>query len=255
MITYPIKARSCTFIENVGSKVGLVGYCPVCSQMTYFKRFADNFRELGFCSKCGASNRKRQIAYLIKKVQQESQRPLRALKVFNCEINGALDLLFKGNESYITSEYFGEQHTSGDLVNGARHENLMKTSFASKSLDLIISSDVFEHIPDPYRAFNELRRILRIGGRHIFTVPYYQDCFRGEVRAKIKDGKTVNYMEAQYHLDPQNPEGILVYNIFSIEMLVKLEKLGFENNLYKLYSPTYGILGNNGVIFESIRRR
>ena len=39
--------------------------------------------------------------------------------------------------------------------------------------DFIISSDVFEHIPQPIsRAFNNARRLLKPGGVMIFTVPY-----------------------------------------------------------------------------------
>jgi hypothetical protein len=48
-------------------------------------------------------------------------------------------------------------------------------------------------------------------------------------------------------------EGILVYRIFSLEMMVKLSELGFFTNMYHLYNPFLGILGNNAIVFESIK--
>ena len=58
-------------------------------------------------------------------------------------------------------------------------------------------------------------------------------------------------MEPMYHLDPNNPDGILVYNIFSLELVLNLSKMGFRTVMHKLYDFRYGIFGNNGIIFES----
>jgi hypothetical protein len=34
-----------------------------------------------------------------------------------------------------------------------------------------VTSEVFEHVANPWAGFDEVRRILRSGGRHVFTVP------------------------------------------------------------------------------------
>ena len=92
------------------------------------------------------------------------------------------------------------------------------------------------------------------GGRHIFTVPFYQTEFLDEDRTIIdSDGNTVFLKEPIYHGDPIRPEGVLVYKIFSLEMLIKLRKIGFRTNLYHLYSPLHGILGPNAIVFEAIK--
>lgn len=114
-----------------------------------------------------------------------------------------------------------------------------------------MTRDVFEPIPDPYKAFKELYRILKLGGVHIFTVSFYQTDYFDEKRAEIIDGEVIYHMEPIYHLDPLNSSGILVYNIFSLEMLLKLAQLGFRTTMHKLYDIRYGILGNNGLVFES----
>jgi SAM-dependent methyltransferase len=43
---------------------------------------------------------------------------------------------------------------------------------SSGSYDTVFCSEVLEHIPEPKRAIAEVRRILRPGGKCIFTVPY-----------------------------------------------------------------------------------
>ncbi len=157
-------------------------------------------------------------------------------------------------DNYIASEYLGDNYESGELVNGVLHQNLMETSFATSSLDIVMSSDVFEHIPDPYKAFAEIHRILKPRGRHIFTVPFYGSRYRDEVRATVNIDGTLNHvLPPIYHDDPVRPEGILVYTIFSMEMLMKLDNMGYQVRMYNTRNPFKGILGNNAIVFDTIK--
>jgi len=88
----------------------------------------------------------------------------------------------------------------------------------------------------------------------VFTIPFYQDRASGERRAYLNDlGENVHEKEPIYHIDPLRPEGALVYTIFSIDVLAKLEDLGFRTSLYKVYHPFRGILGQNGIVLESVK--
>jgi hypothetical protein len=98
---------------------------------------------------------------------------------------------------------------------------------------------------------NIFQILIKPGGVHIFTVPFYQTSYFDENRAEIIKSEIKYHMEPIYHLDPLNPDGILVYNIFSMEMLLKLSEIGFYIAMHKLYDIRYGILGNNGIVFES----
>jgi SAM-dependent methyltransferase len=134
------------------------------------------------------------------------------------------------------------------------HQDLQNLSLGNGCVDLVISSDVIEHIAEPYRAYEEIHRILKTGGRHIFTVPFYQTEFLDEDRAIQEDnGHIVFLKDPMYHGDPLCKEGSLVYKIFSLEMLVKLRKIGFTTNVWHLYKPGCGILGSNAVVFEAIK--
>lgn len=48
---------------------------------------------------------------------------------------------------------------------------LMNLPFASRSLDVVIASEVVEHLPYPERVFKELSRVLAPGGLLLVTVP------------------------------------------------------------------------------------
>jgi SAM-dependent methyltransferase len=255
MILYPVQARKNTIIEAVAKLAGWLGVCTVCGNGVIYKPFTDNYREHGYCSRCKSSNRKRQIAYLLRTLEgiPKFGKINSAKVIFSAEGMGPLHDYLKHNAKYTGSEYLGENYASGEVIDGIRHENLLKTSFGDNSVDYVLSSDVMEHIPEPYTAFEEIYRILKVGGRHIFTVPFYQTDYFDEVRAQLHNGDIVNNMEPIYHLDPHSSAGILVYNIFSMEMVLKLNKIGFRTIVHKLYSPMYGILGNNAIIFESIK--
>jgi SAM-dependent methyltransferase len=49
--------------------------------------------------------------------------------------------------------------------------DMMRLAVDSASFDLVVHSDTLEHVPDPVQGLAECRRVLRPGGRCVFTVP------------------------------------------------------------------------------------
>ena len=108
----------------------------------------------------------------------------------------------------------GDQYQSGQMIDGTRHEDLMNLSFDNNSFDLVITSDVIEHIPIPYRAQEEIWRVLKPGGIHVFTVPFHQTEYLDDVRARL-DGNKVEFLkEPIYHTNLLKDDVILVFTIF-----------------------------------------
>ncbi|MDI6782356.1 MAG: class I SAM-dependent methyltransferase [bacterium] len=162
--------------------------------------------------------------------------------------------ILKDMKGYICSEYYGNDIASETYVNGILHENLINLSFPDNYFDLVISADVLEHVNDPYKAHREIYRVLKVGGRHIFSAPFIQTDFLDVEYATIgENGNLIHLKEPSYHIDPLRPEGALVFRLFSLEMLIELRKIGFWVNLYHLYSPLHGIIGPNAIIFEAIK--
>ena len=111
--------------------------------------------------------------------------------------------------TYIRTYY--SPHAEGGTIrqiDGARAEDITSLTLADGSLDLIISSDVLEHVPDLRRAFEESARVLRPGGMHLFTVPV---CTITEQRAMLSESGIRHILPPEYHLDPLDPKGILAF--------------------------------------------
>jgi SAM-dependent methyltransferase len=237
--------------------------CNVCGRWSIIKAASDNFRESLHCGRCGSFNRQRQIADVLMR-DRASSRGLRALttfarverdRVYNTEARGALHDTLRAMPGYVASEYFGPGHRGGELLDGIRHEDLQKLSFPDQSFDTVLSCDVFEHVPEPYVAHREIFRVLRPGGRHVFTVPFHAGVSRDEVRARPGPGGEPELLaEPVYHGDPQNPDlGVLVYTIFSIEMLARLAAIGFVPAIHRVHNRVLGIYGDNGFVFEAVK--
>jgi len=143
------------------------------------------------------------------------------------------------------SEFFSDEYRSGQLVKGIRNEDLRATSFADDSLDWVLTSDVFEHIPDPEAAEREVVRILKPGGIYCFTVPLHPRSDTDIVLARPRPDGTTEYLAPPtYHGDPLRPEGVLVYRVFSVPaMSRRFAQLGATCRTYRLWSKYYGLLG------------
>jgi len=170
-------------------------------------------------------------------------------RLYNAEANGALHAALADLPGYHCSEFCGESAIPGTFVNGVRHEDLERLSFADACFDVVLSSDVLEHVPDAYAAHREIFRVLRPGGRHIFTVPF-TGAAEDDVRARRIDGGVEYLAEPLYHGDPVRPDaGVLVWRIFGDEMLTRLHAIGFATETLQLHEPARGIIGDGALVF------
>ena len=226
----------------------------MCGQRGYAEDFAEilpGLRETGRCSHCGATNRHRQIGLVLAgslgdltKPRPRSVRDITRslLRVHNTETTGPIHRELTSMSSYTASEYFSSARRSGDTVDGVMHQDLMALSFPANSVDVLISSDVLEHVADPYLAHREIYRVppRRLPRVHR-SVPRDPIPRRATSRGG-RIGRGDPLAEPVYHADPINPDpGALVFTYFSLEMLVRLKQIGFDTNMYWLHKPTAGI--------------
>ena len=237
---------------------GLRGYAEAFSSVLH------GLRETGSCSNCGATNRHRQLGMALAGIASEQQgttfRSVRematsTMRLHNTETTGPIHRELAAMPRYSASEYFSSALTSGDEVDEVVHQDLMAMSFETGSIDALVTSDVFEHVADPYRAHGEIYRVLRPGGVHVFTIPFLETEYLDQTRASVdQDGNVTHYAEPVYHADPINPDpGALVFTYFSLEMLVRLKVIGFNTRLYWLHQPTAGIVGQEATVFVALK--
>ena len=111
------------------------------------------------------------------------------------------------------SEYF-DAVPQGQFVNGVQCQDLQQLTLLDASLDLLISLDVLEHVPNLAQALGEIERVLKPGGHAIVTVPVDTRLSNSRSRAIRETSGIKNLLPPAYHIDPNRKEGVLVYRDF-----------------------------------------
>jgi SAM-dependent methyltransferase len=158
----------------------------------------------------------------------------------------------KNYPNTVGSEYLGDKYKPGEInESGIRNEDFTNLSFSDNEFDLVLSFEVFEHIPNFINAFSESLRTLKPGGHLIFTVPFNMNSKSNLVRAMIKNGIVEHIHPPEYHGDPVNSsEGCLCFYHFGWEVLEQLKTTGFEDvNAMSFYSKKFGYLGGEQLFF------
>jgi SAM-dependent methyltransferase/glycosyltransferase involved in cell wall biosynthesis len=253
--------RDNTVKQQALQKGKVKGVCNVSGRSTEFVVSSDNLRESLVSTVSSSINRHRQlICTLSTAIFGHPRASLAAIaahinqnrwKVYIAEANSVLSDFLKRNlkrDLFVCSEYFGPTYQSGQIVNGILHEDLQHTSFEDEAFNIIITSEVLEHVPDAPAAEKELMRILKPGGIYCFTVPFLPIGEHDQILADIDEqGKLRHFAEPQYHGDPIRPsEGILVYRLFSFnDLKERFESMEHEFKSYRFWSESLGILGSD----------
>jgi SAM-dependent methyltransferase len=246
--------------EKVLREGRVKGFCNVWGRSTEFVVSSDNLRESIVSTVSSSINRHRQlICALSMAIFGHPQASLPALaehinqskwKVYIAEGNSVLSNFLMRNLNrnlFVCSEYFGPAYQSGEGVNGVLHEDLLHTSFPDEAFNLIITSEVLEHVSDAPTAERELARILKPGGIYCFTVPFAPAHEHDLVYAEVDEfGNTRHLSEPQFHEDPLRPGGALVYRVFTFhDLKQRFESMECEFKSYRFWSESVGILGSD----------
>lgn len=86
---------------------------------------------------------------------------------------------------------------------------------------------VLEHVPDPKKACDEIKKILKVGGWYLSTIPVLFQHEQSVTRATFEEGHVCHILPPEYHLDPCRPEGVLVFTDFGRDLVEEyLERIG-----------------------------
>ncbi len=173
------------------------------------------------CSDCKSNLRTMVLATSIMKffnyqglfknfVQEDSIKDLKIL-----EINEA------GNLTFFLSQI--SEHT----LKIYPEIDMMNIDYPDRYFDIVIHSDVLEHIKYPLRALSECYRILKIGGGCAFTVPMIVDRL-----TRRREG-----LPPSYHGSGQNYSDFLVYTEYGCDVWKHIIESGFQE--CRLYSLDY----------------
>jgi hypothetical protein len=182
------------------------------------------------CWSCGAKLRARRMARVllelyptdgpspVRSVRDWTRRPEnRSLRVAEINrIEGLHDELMRLPGTAYSE--FRAGIPSGTIADGVRCEDLGALSYADRAFDLVLTSETLEHVPDLDAALGEIRRVLRPGGRHVFTVP-------------LVPGVPRTYRRADRIRHPGGDTGYPVVTEFGVDLPEILRGAGFEATL------------------------
>lgn len=131
------------------------------------------------------------------------------------------------------SQYKPNKPLGEVLAPGVTNQNLECLTFPDESLDIVITSDVIEHVRLDNLAHKEIHRVLKPHGIYIFTVPHNRAWNETLTRVQIVDpedpSKDLHLLEPEYHGDTNCDEalGILAYRTYGKDLETELNRTGF----------------------------
>lgn len=219
--------------------------CPICSNPFQIRLNAD---EMGVrCMRCGASP----VSQSIVDVIRSECADLRTWTVYEMSSRGALvDWLKSHAGSLVTSEYMPGV-APGKSVHGVRCEDVQRLTFDDGSFDLCTSTEVFEHVQDDSAGFAQVRRVLRPGGKFIFTVPLNEAAPTVE-RVRVHGDQWIHLLEPEYHGDPfTRGNQVLCMRNYGFDIVERLRAAAFSS--VRLVRPRHGMMGCARTVVVAVR--
>ncbi len=228
------------------------GYCPICEGPATFVIHDAWLRDHYRCAACESIPRNRALANALGIFCPD----WRESELHESSPGGPLSDFLRRSCPRYTSSYCYDDVPRGAHVGPHRSEDLAALTFADASLDMLVTSDVFEHVLEPERAFREIARVLRPAGAHVFTMPWYPALEHTRVRAARRDdGTVVQLCEPVYHGNPLTSEGALVTRDWGRDFVdVVLAHGGLATTIYVERDRAKGLDGEFLEVFVSRKR-
>lgn len=214
------------------------GRCTICGHVGLFQRGNQrSLRESYPCPNCRFGLRWRDQAAIIidefgrgKALSIDDMMArglLEETAIYEPALRGPFTKRFQRLPQYIRSYYRPGEPLGQTSADGVRIEDLRRLSFDEDSFDLIITSDVMEHLPEVEIAFAEILRVLRPGGIHVFSIPNdYPLQERSEPRVRLSSaGVEVHVKPPRYH-NAGDGSPSLVYTDFGADLPDMVRSIG-----------------------------
>jgi polysaccharide pyruvyl transferase CsaB len=249
----------------------VAGYCNVCGQPArFFYQDKALYREQLSCEHCRSTSRYRSIARgLLQAIKETagvdvaaiSQLPhtgvSRNIRIYDTQPPFRYEPCAYSIPVYLRqcdwiavslSAYKPDLPLGSDLADGVTNQNLERLTYPDAHFDIVVTSDVMEHVRLDALAHAEIARVLRPDGIYLFTVPHRWEWDKNQIRVKINDpGRQEadeHLLEPEYHGDANSGDGsgVLAYRAYGKELKDQLAAVGLSLRYEKSDFPQYGIL-------------
>lgn len=208
--------------------------CPFCGP-SLFVRLSHGEGGLR-CLRCAASTVHLSIGLAL----TQAGLDLAACDAYELSAAGPYVAHLRRTVRHLECSEFHPDAVPGTAWHGVRCEDVQRLTFPAACFDLVTHTEVMEHVADDARAFAELRRVLRPGGRMLFSVPL-SDAAETVERARYgSDGRLVPLLPAAYHVDPfKGGVPVLVFRDYGRDLVQRLERAGFDE--VRIAVPHFGV--------------
>lgn len=216
-------------------------------------------RETLQCRHCFASMRQRTLAHTLLQVigninavaagdiEHLAKTGIGALQVLDTDAFSAISTILQAQPSVYRCSYLPDREWGEEISPRYFNIDLQAISFPDNFFDVVLSSDVMEHVRNCRAAHEEIHRILKPGGTYIFTVPFEKSCTGNIELVDTSTDKDVFLCPPQYHGDPLSG-GILAYRIFGWGLLEELRAVGFETEYQEVTDDLALILAGDVIV-------
>jgi len=245
----------------------LIIHCNICGETGYvYYDFPDIYirkehsigllRETLRCKSCGSTMRDRQMAFGI--LQEIARRfaikflslaeyrknPSGTIRILDSDSYSPINRILRGLDNYNYSQYIPNLPNGDRLSDDSIVVDLMNIPFDEKSFDLILSSDVMEHVADDNAAHKSIFRTLDRGGVYIFTVPFDPTALKNRKLTVSTDNANASshlYLDRHVHGDPHSSSGVTAHRIYGHQLIQDLINEGFATDFITVHEPRTGI--------------
>lgn len=157
---------TCPFCGHSANALGPMGFeRPVLRE----RQVIGGGKRAAACPNCGSIDRERLVyAYLNYELQLFAQAGEKRVLHIAPEKLISRELITAGLKEYVCGDLFTEGYEYPAHV---RNMDVLDIPFGDDHFDLVICNHVLEHIPSDEKAMQEIRRVLKPGGRAILQVP------------------------------------------------------------------------------------
>lgn len=214
------------------------GYCPCCESNVEFSSKHIWLRDHYLCSNCNCIPRERHLTFIIEQILPNWKE----LSIHESSPgNRGTSIKLRNNcKDYIGSHYY--PNSDKEYIDGFKNIDLHNQNFEDECFDLVITQDVFEHLPYPEIAIKEVARTLKKGGYFISTIPLVNKFKPTQQWAELVDGELKFFYEPDYHGNPIDPKGSPVFWHYGYSIASNfIEWSGMETIIVNNIIPELGI--------------
>jgi SAM-dependent methyltransferase len=150
-------------------------------------------------------------------------KPDRNLRILESSARGSYPTMLKELFDYYSTEYDEAKIAEG--TRPTEFADFQRLHFPDEHFDVVIASDVFEHVRKDELGYREIHRVLKPGGALLLTVPYDHERRETIARVDTTGPEDVHLLEPEYH----GGGGLtLAYRNYGRDLLDLLRAVGYS---------------------------